>query len=54
MRGEDAQKTLASIKKYLSPVNDKYGEMELIGPYQIRGVIIQQSYRRQRKKYPIY
>jgi SOS-response transcriptional repressor LexA len=41
-------------KRYLTPLNERYAEMELIGPYQIRGIIIGQSYKGKRKKYPIY
>jgi len=38
-------------KKYLAPVNDLYPTEELIAPYNIRGVVIQQKHKRQGKRY---
>lgn len=38
-------------KKYLVPVNDLYPTVELTEPYEIKGVVIQQTYKRQRKHY---
>lgn len=38
-------------KVFLTSDNDRYGDMELIGQFQIRGIIIAQNYKRKRKKY---
>ncbi len=37
--------------KFLVATGDGFADMQLIGPYQIRGVIIAQNYRGKRKKY---
>lgn len=38
-------------KKFLRPLNDDYDTVALIGQYEVRGVVIQKSYKRKRKHY---
>ncbi len=40
-------------RRYLAPLNPKYGRFELVAPYTIRGGVVQQAGRRrvQRKHY---
>ncbi|MGB0721020.1 MAG: S24 family peptidase [Gammaproteobacteria bacterium] len=37
--------------KYLKALNDEFAEMQIIGPFQVRGVIIGRNIRGKRKKY---
>lgn len=38
-------------RKFLKPLNDLYPTIELTGPYTVRGLVVQQAYKRQRKRY---
>jgi SOS-response transcriptional repressor LexA len=38
-------------RKFLKPLNDIYPTIELSEPYDVRGVVVQQTYKRQRKRY---
>ena len=38
-------------KKYLEPVNPKYGRFELVAPYVIRGGVVQRAGRRGERKH---
>jgi DNA polymerase V len=38
-------------RKYLVPVNDLYPTVELTEPYEIKGVVIQKQYQRERTHY---
>jgi len=38
-------------KQYLVPVNDLYPTVELTEPYEVKGVVIQKHYNRQRTRY---
>ena len=38
-------------RKFLRPLNDLYPTVELTQSYQLRGVVVQQTFQRQRKRY---
>lgn len=38
-------------KTFLSPLNGAYSEMEIIGPFQIRGIIIASNIKGKRRRY---
>lgn len=40
-----------SGKTYLSTLNDNYAEMEVIGPFQIRGIVIASNIKGKRRRY---
>jgi len=40
-------------RRFLRPLNDEYPLVELTRAYEIRGVVVQQSYRRKRKHYAV-
>jgi hypothetical protein len=38
-------------RRFLKPLNDIYPTIELSGPYAIRGVVVQQTFKRKRTRY---
>ncbi len=40
-------------RQFLRPLNEEYPLVELTRGYQMRGIVVQQSYRRKRKHYPV-
>jgi len=38
-------------QQFMKPLNDSYETVPLVGQYDVRGVVIQQNYKRKRKHY---
>jgi DNA polymerase V len=45
------QFVVSSGRRFLRPLNDLYPTIELTGPYTVRGLVVQQTHQRKRKRY---